>query len=245
MEKTYLYKKHQVTAILLLFFFSMTFIKNLHSFSFLHQKETQMHQQKAIILIHGLMRTPASMFFLRSYLKNQGYPVYSYNYPSAKNTIHEDGIYLNHYIKQFLIKHPNITVYFITHSLGGIIARDALAQLPANQLKRIGGLIMLAPPNQGSALAKFSTKVFPMISYFIRPLNELSSEQNSYVHKVPVPKIKIGIIAGRYDAKVPPASARLEGQEEPVVVNSTHTFIMNNAQTKIFIKRFLENGSFN
>jgi predicted alpha/beta hydrolase family esterase len=200
-------------------------------------------KHKIVILIHGLMRTSLSMSQLRYFLERQGYQVYSYSYPSAKNSIHEHALHLNQFIKKLMAEHPETHFYIVTHSLGGIIARDALAQLPQHQLNKVGGLIMLAPPNQGSVLAKFSTKVFPLVSYFIKPLAELSSESTSYVHTVPVHRVNIGIIAGRYDAKVPPAAARIEGQLEPVIVNSTHTFIMNNSETKKLIVQFLEKGS--
>jgi hypothetical protein len=103
---------------------------------------------------------------------------------------------------------------------------------------------MLAPPNQGSRLAKLSTKIFPMFTSPIKPLAELSSEQTSYVHRVPIPNIKMGIIAGKYDAKVPPDSARLQEQNELRVVSSNHTFIMNNARSRQLIMNFLAKGTF-
>lgn len=197
------------------------------------------------VLVHGLMRTSLSMYPLRFFLERQGYQVYLYSYPSTRYTIHEHGIALNRYINKLLSQHPDSKINFVTHSLGGIIARDALAQLSESQLQHIGSLIMLAPPNQGSSLAKFSTRVFPFVSPVIKPLKELSSDRASYVHRVPVPKVRIGIIAGRYDAKVAPVFARLQGQEAPVIVNSTHTFIMNNGQTKKLILHFLQKGTFN
>ncbi|HIE3643823.1 TPA: esterase/lipase family protein [Legionella anisa] len=199
--------------------------------------------QEIIVLIHGLMRISLSMWPLKIYLKRQGYVVYSYSYPSAKFSIQEHGIYLNQFIKNLLEENPGAKINFITHSLGGIITREALSSLSPKQLKNIGCLIMLAPPNQGSKLAKLSTEIFPMFTSPIKPLVELSSDQTSYVHQVSVPNIKIGIIAGRYDAKVPPEFARL-GQNEPVIVNSNHTFIMNNAKTKQLIMSFLKKGTF-
>ncbi len=202
------------------------------------------HQDKLIILVHGLMRTTTSMVFLKLYLKNQGYQVYSYSYPSARGSIPEHSTSFKNYMNQLIIENPHKRIYVITHSMGGIIARESIAQLAPTQLHHIDGLIMLAPPNQGSVLAKFTTKIIPAISYFVKPLAELSSASNSYVHHVAIPKIRIGIIAGRYDAKVPPQFARLAGQEAPKIVNSTHTFIMNNSQTKQLILRFLEHGSF-
>jgi pimeloyl-ACP methyl ester carboxylesterase len=202
------------------------------------------YKQEIIVLVHGLMRTYMSMSPLKSYLEKQGYRVYYYKYPSARYSIHEHALLLNEFIIKLLAENPEATMHFITHSLGGIIVREALAQWPKEQLKKIGSLIMLAPPNQGSTLAKFSAKVFPMMTYFIKPLVELSSDKAAYVHHVPVPNIKMGIIAGRFDAKVPPSSARLDGLPEPVVVNTTHTFIMNHGRTKELIKNFLEKGTF-
>ncbi|MCW8397996.1 lipase [Legionella sp. PATHC038] len=202
------------------------------------------HHREIIVLIHGLMRTSLSMWPLKNYLKRQGYEVYSYSYPSPKYSIQEHGIILNQFIKNLLEKNPGVKVSFITHSLGGIITRQALSTWSQEQLKQIGCLIMLAPPNQGSKMAKLSSKIFPMFTSPIKPLAELSSEQTSYVHRVPVPNIKIGIIAGRFDAKVPPESARLQGQNDPIIVNSNHTFIMNNAKTRQLIMSFLKTGSF-
>ena len=199
-----------------LFCLSLIFNTALHALSSpvtAPHKSIELHKivtkrQKTVVLIHGLMRTPLSMSQLRYYLERQGYQVLVYSYPSAKNSIHEHGLHLNEFIKTIIAQYPKNQLYFITHSLGGIIARDALYQLPKQDLKKVSGLIMLAPPNQGSALAKFSTKIFPMLSYFIKPLAELSSEKTSYVHNVPIHLVKIAIIAGRYDAKVPPAAAR-------------------------------------
>ncbi|WP_439649214.1 esterase/lipase family protein [Legionella bononiensis] len=204
----------------------------------------QQNERELVVLIHGLMRTSMSMSLLKSFLENQGYTVYSYSYPSAKYTIHEHSIHLNQYIDHVLAQNPGVKIHFITHSLGGIIVREAIAKLSKDQLKNIGYLIMMAPPNQGSFLAKLSTKMFPIFTSPIKPLAELSSDESSYVHHVPVPKIKMGIIAGRFDAKVPPSSADLDGKADLVVINSTHTFIMNNFKTQKLILNFLEKGTF-
>ncbi|STY29897.1 lipase LipB [Legionella wadsworthii] len=217
--------------------------RNHTSVSHVTQTKTHAHRE-IIVLVHGLMRTSLSMLPLKNYLQRQGYEVYSYNYPSAKYGIKEHGISLNYYIVHLMEKNPGVKINFITHSLGGIITREALAHFSSKQLKNIGSLIMLAPPNQGSTMAKWSTEKFPLFTSTIKPLVELSSAQTSYVHFVPVPKIKIGIIAGRYDAKVPPEYTRLEGQEAPMIVDSTHTFIMNNKLTKQLIMSFLKEGTF-
>lgn len=201
-------------------------------------------QRELVVLVHGLMRTSMSMSFLKSFLENQGYLVNLYSYDSAKYTIKDHGVHLNRYISKLITHNPGVRIHFITHSLGGIISREAIAFLTPNQLEHIGYLIMMAPPNQGSFLAKISTKLFPLITSPIKPLAELSSDKTSYVHHVPIPKIKMGIIAGRYDAKVPPSSATLNEKADLVVINSTHTFIMSNFKTEKLILNFLEKGTF-
>lgn len=202
------------------------------------------HSKETVILIHGLLRSSLSMMPLGSFLQSQGYEVYNYKYHSAKYSIHEHGEQLSQYIISQLKDHPCSRIHFVTHSLGGIIVREALPNLSKTQMEHIGYLIMLAPPNQGSSAAKLALKLFPFVSYFIKPLAELSSDQSSYVHKVPVPPVPMGIIAGRYDSKVPPDSARLDGQHSPIVIDSTHTFIMNKSRTKKLILYFLKNGKF-
>ncbi|USQ12727.1 alpha/beta hydrolase [Legionella lytica] len=202
------------------------------------------HQKEIVILIHGLMRTSMSMRPLKSFLEGYGYQVYLYSYPSARYSIQQHGVRLQHFVDDLIAKNPGKKINFITHSLGGIITREAVSKLKPRQVKQIGCLIMLAPPNQGSTLAKISTKIFPLFTLPIKPLAELSSEESSYVHRVPVPKIKMAIIAGKYDAKVPPEYARLDGQMEPMVISTNHMVIMNNSKVRELILQFLANGRF-
>lgn len=240
MKKSRTFEKNHLSTMLLLVAMALTFTTNTAKAS----TPTVVHEHEIVVLIHGLMRTAGSMDSLQSYLRNKGYEVYSYSYMSFNNTIHEHSMSLYASIKKLLREHPGTKVDFVTHSMGGIIAREALAQLSPNQLKQIGCLVMLAPPSQGSSMAKVMKNTLPMFTYFIKPLAELSSDKTAYVHQVPIPKVKIGIIAGRFDAKSPPAAVRLDGQAEPVIVNAAHTFIMNNSQAQILVARFLEKGSF-
>ncbi|MFA6302491.1 MAG: lipase [Legionella sp.] len=205
---------------------------------------TVFKKPEVVVLIHGLLRTTLSMLPLKLYLEHQGYEVKYYSYISARYSIHEHGMALRQYINQLEASNPNQKIHFVTHSLGGIILREALATQSSDQLKHIGYAVMLAPPNQGSELARFSTKAMPLFNYFVKPLPELSSDPKAYVHKVPLPKFKMGIIAGRYDAKVPPASAQLQGQKKVAIVNTTHTFIMVKPKTMKLVLHFLQNGNF-
>lgn len=200
--------------------------------------------KETVVLIHGLMRTSLSMLPLKIFLERRGYEVTFFTYHSPFHSLHEHALHLQAFVEQKLAENPKTKLHFVTHSMGGVIAREAVSALGKRDFDRIGCLVMMAPPNQGSYLAELSTRLFPPIAYLIKPLPELSAEKKAYVHSVPVPSIKMGIIAGRYDAKVPPASAVLKGQREMALVDSTHTFIMVNPQSMRLIHRFLQRGSF-
>ncbi len=198
-----------------------------------------------IILVHALMRTHRSMYRLGRYLKKHGYEIYLYRYPSTKYKIAEHSTQLKLFIEDLLSKYPDKKLSFVTHSLGGIITREALSLLSEKHLSQCDRLIMLAPPSKGSYYPKLLLKFFPFLSHIIKPLAELSCDPESYVHKVSTPeKLKIGIIVGKYDSITPPSSTKLKEQSDFIVINATHAFIMNNANARKAILQFLKNARF-
>ncbi len=203
------------------------------------------HHGEVVVLIHGLLRSHKSMHRLGQFLRYNGYEIVLYDYPSRKYSITEHGVRLNDYIAHLLSNHPTKKFHFVTHSLGGIIAREALSYLTKEQLSRCEHLIMLAPPTQGSSLAKLFIKWFPFVTFFIKLLAELSSSQAAYVHQVAIPAgLKIGVIAGRFDAMTPPPVTHIEGEKDFIVINAAHTFIMNHPKGRKAILNFLRKTSF-
>lgn len=201
-------------------------------------------KREIVVLVHGLMRTPLSMWPLKYFLEKQGYKPYLYGYISSRYSLHEHSLMLKEYIEGIEKENPGKKIHFITHSMGGILVREAVSSLSNKQLSQIDSLVMLAPPNHGSAVAKYTVKILPVLTYFVKPLPELSSDSEAYVHRVPVPKMKIGVIAGRYDAKVPVSSAYLHGASDLAVIDSTHSFIMMRPKAMRLVVSFLQKGSF-
>lgn len=195
-----------------------------------------------IILVHGLMRTHRSMYRLGKYLQHNGFEIYLYRYPSTRYKILEHGEHFKNFLRDLFKNNPTDNFSFVTHSLGGIITREALSLLTQEELSRCRSLVMMSPPNKGSYLAKILMAFFPFLSKFIKPLAELSSNPDTYVHQVSIPKnVDICIISGKYDTTTPHSRTKLDGDHSHVVVNAGHTFIMNNSNARKVILDFLTN----
>ena len=201
-------------------------------------------QPELVVLVHGLLRTSNSMRRLGMFLASAGYDVVAYAYHSARSPIEKLSEDYLQFLQKIIMQYPQHRLSFVTHSLGGILTRQALSWLSASQLSRCVSLVMLAPPNRGSFKAKWVAKI-PMAAKLIKPLAELSSDAQAYVQRVAIPaQVKIGIIAGRFDTSVRPSLASLDGMHDFVVINSAHSFMMNNPSARKAILHFLQNGKF-
>lgn len=193
----------------------------------------------AVVLIHGLGRTSASMAPLATRLEGVGFDVHNWDYPSTQETIETHSDRLRQFLSN-LDADPNVErIHVVTHSLGGIVIRHALT---VERPTKMGRVVMLAPPNKGSASATFWA---PIAGKIIKPLTELSDDPESSVNQLGVPiGIDIGVIAASSDGKVAIADTHLPGETDHLVVPGFHTFIM--ARDDVFeqVVRFLAIGRF-
>lgn len=219
-----------------------------------------------VILIHGMSRTRFSMLMLDRYLKCNGYATCSFSYSSTKYTVKKLAVKFADFLAETAEKHPGEKIHIVSHSLGGIITREALVMLgreiknspkggtpnlgkkiksnEKNRQIQIGRIVMLAPPNKGSKAANFFSKIWP-VPQILKPIIELRNAEDSPINDVPIPQnVDIGVIAGRFDCKVSPAESHLDIEKDHLIVNSAHTFIMNNRNVKIAVKNFLLTGRF-
>ena len=228
-------------------------------------KNTEKHSNEIVILIHGMGRTRFSMIMLDRYLQDNGYRTISFSYRSTRNSVDQSAAKFADFLIATSKKHPEKTLHIVSHSLGGILTREALVKVGAcfdetvslrqtsqnypitkspNHIINIGRIVMLAPPNKGSKAATFFSKIWP-IPKILKPITELRNTKDSPINEVPVPhNVDIGIIAGRFDRKVTPEESHLDTEKDHITVNSAHSFIMNNKNVKIAVKNFLQTGSF-
>lgn len=194
----------------------------------------------SVVLLHGLGRTSLSMRPLAARLEAGGYDVHNWDYPSTQETIETHGENLRRLLAE-LNADPDVEqIHVVTHSLGGIITRQALLKDRPLKLKRV---VMLAPPNKGSASARFWA---PLAGRVIKPLAGLSDDPDSAVNQMGVPRgVEVGIIAAAEDGKVDVDDTHLEGEVDHVVVPGYHTFIMDREDVASQVISFLKHGHFN
>lgn len=207
----------------------------------------------AVVLLHGLGRSHRSMGRLARHLTAQGHQVVNLPYPSRR---HEPDQLMNHVASEIRTHLSSDTrLHFVTHSLGGIIVRALLADDPPPNL---GRTVMLAPPNKGSELADLLSGRLPF-SWTLGPtLPHLGTHETSFPRLLPAADFELGIIAGRgflnpigaavvaspNDGVVSVESTRLEGMDDFIVVNRSHTFIMQAPEVIAEVAHFLRHGCF-
>jgi len=208
---------------------------------------------ESVILLHGLARSNASMRKLEATLRERGYDVQNVSYASTRNKIE---ILAERAIAPALKKCPlDHTVNFVTHSLGGILVRQYLHQ---HEIKNLGRVVMLGPPNQGSEVID-KLGDFPGF-YFIHgdAGMQLGTGATSIPNRLGKANFDLGIIAGTRsinlilssfipgidDGKVSVDNTRLEGMKDHLEMAVTHPFMMKNSKVIEQVIHYLEHGKF-
>jgi len=221
---------------------------------------------KAVILLHGLGRTRASMVKLGKHLEEQGgYTVFNVAYPSTRCDVASHAQSLARIIENL---EGIAEINFVAHSMGNLVIRRWLAD-QAHQEPISGGskrqanvplkrFVMLGPPNHGSRVAHAlaDNTLFQVVTGDSG--QQLGRNWDKLDGTLATPPCEFGIIAGGKgdgrgfnpllsgdnDGTISVATTRLAGASDFVVVPVLHSFLMGNDKVLHYTLRFLQKGYF-
>lgn len=209
--------------------------------------------QHLVLLLHGLGRSSASFRPMVRALRAEGYTPVAVSYPSLKRSLgaHADQL------ARIIDRTSGVEqVSFVTHSLGGLVVRELLSrERPWKAPTVVGRVVMIAPPNQGSALARGLARV-PVFGWATGPSGMAVAGEE--VARMRAPRADFGVIAGRGpssagfnpwldgddDGIVRVAETRLAGSRDSMVARGLHSFIMSRPEVVTATIRFLATGRF-
>jgi triacylglycerol lipase len=208
----------------------------------------------SLLLLHGLARTRASMFFLAREARTRGHAVLNPGYPSL--FFGADRL-VEGWVRPALAAARELgpdKVNVVTHSLGGILLRLAIGDAAPDWL---GNVVLIAPPSRGSEIVDFLEKNH--LAALIGPTGRrLGTGRDSLPASLPPIRFHCGIIAadrnfnpvlaaivpGQSDGKVTVASTRAEGVSDYALVHATHTFSPSHPEAIRLALGFIETGRF-
>ena len=211
-----------------------------------------------VFLLHGLNRTQLSMARLAVGLRRRGLRVVNRYYHTRTHTLEE---HADAFLRRLRAAHgpEHGPFHFVGHSLGCIVVRCALFRCAPDALPRSqpGRFVMIAPPNQGSELARvlsgwrFGATLFGHGAFGQLAHPELLAAWGS-------PPLTFGVIAGGRgdghgwnpllpgddDGVVTVAGTHLAGEADHLVLPSLHTTLPWRRDTLRHCAHFLATGRF-
>ena len=102
---------------------------------------------EAVVFVHGVWMTGAEMAVLRHRVRDCGYRVYQFRYPSLRKPPRENARALNAFLRR--IDAP--VVHLVAHSLGGIVVLHLFDRYPD---QKPGRVVLIGTPVRGSETAR-------------------------------------------------------------------------------------------
>lgn len=216
---------------------------------------------KAVLLLHGLAHDRTCLRDLGRYLQRRSdYIVFNFEYPGTHQSIGDDARALASVIANLEgIEEIN----FVAHSMGNIVVRHYLADQtdPQNGRRpdpRFRRMVMLGPPNHGSALASSLADNGAFKAFLGKPALELGRHWAWEAVNLATPQFEFGILAGGLgnkfgfnpflagddDGIVTVDSARLAGASDFLLLPVTHLPMVFDTRVFRCVLSFLQNGYF-
>lgn len=190
-------------------------------------------------LVHGYLANKLMLSLLGARLRFRGFDPRPWGYWNMRCSLL---IHADRFARRLmeLDEDPTVhTLHLVTHSMGGIVARAALDRY---RPRKLGRLVMLAPPNKGSFVATRASGTFGRL---LEPVRELSTAADSLVNSLPVPRdVDIGVIAAEWDALVSADSTRPDVPHAHATLPTFHSGLLFRRDAADYVAAFLATGRF-
>lgn len=211
--------------------------------------------RETVVLLHGVAMPSLVMTRVAGTLRRAGYRVVNVGYPSRTMPIREIAAkYLPRQLRRHGIERA-VRVHFVTHSMGGLVLRLYLQE---HRPENLGRVVMLGPPNHGSAAADFAATHWLFRRVAGINLSALGTGAMSVARTLPAADFDLGIIAGTQsfhglfahqlhganDGAVTVDSAKLDGMRDFLTVPHSHTLMLWRAEVIAQVLCYLRDGRF-
>jgi pimeloyl-ACP methyl ester carboxylesterase len=214
---------------------------------------TPLAADECVVLLHGLFRTDNSMNRMAEILAESSYRVQNVAYESTEQPVY---VLAEQAVEEGLEACGDAQkIHFVTHSMGGILVR---VYLEDHDIERMGRVVMLGPPNQGSEVIDRYAG-WPGFEWFSGPAGlQLGTGEASVPRALGPADFDLGIIAGnrtlnpilsqtlpgKDDGKVSVEATRMEGMDDHLEMPVNHVFMMRDKDVIDQVLHYLEKGSF-
>lgn len=208
--------------------------------------------QKVVFCLHGLGNSKYLMSLLCLYLRQQGYKVFNFQYPSTTASLQQLTLLVADKIDSELKKHNYSEINFLGFSLGSQILFELINSDKFNY--PVSKFVMLGPPSRGSQFARMLKRFLPADKIW-GPVYKQLCEVKELSFKGTT---EIGIIAGgtgfKYgfspflngdnDGIVTVSETYCNGYKQHKTIFCIHGLMPLSPRIWILTVRFLKNGQF-
>lgn len=193
-----------------------------------------------ILLVHGMGRTPVSMFRLARRLRRPGRTIGWFVYSV---TFERYDAIVRRLVSQ-LARSTGRPLILVAHSLGGLLLRDALRRVPGLDVRQ---LVMLGTPQRPPRLALRWAKRLWYRALFRDSGQRLADPV--YFAQLPLLIVPYTIVVGNRTPRWAPLGSvagdgivaidetAITPTDQVVIIDSVHTFLMHRAEVATLIER--------
>jgi pimeloyl-ACP methyl ester carboxylesterase len=206
-----------------------------------------------VVLLHGIARTARSLRRIERSLQQAGFATLNLDYASRKKTLEVLAEDIHPQVRAFADACAG-PVHFVTHSMGGLLARVYIAR---HRPARLGRVVMLGTPNGGSEVAD-RLKSFQLYRAFYGPAGQQLTT-DAALATLPSIDYPVGVVAGTRtldpiasyfilprpnDGRVSVQSSKLDRMTDHVTIETPHNGLIRHAAATAQTIAFLRAGQF-